>query len=112
MTTLKQLAQTTVQPATDALMEQIIKAADDVRAHDHPEPGQGEDWFCMNRTAWMGERMKFVLARLRDSEAEAAQLKAEWVQRTAAIKHALDGIPPATKVCADRHCTCHDGGRR
>ncbi|MGI8333428.1 hypothetical protein ACRYCC_26045 [Actinomadura scrupuli] len=71
---------------------------------------------CKDRYMAVIERIEPIVehhkARRTAAEGEVAQLKAERAQRTAAIKHALDGLPPATQACPDRHCICHEGGRR
>jgi hypothetical protein len=53
-------------PATDELIKQLTECFTNYRAHKHPE--RGEDWYCLNLVAYMGERMGPVLRRLRDAE--------------------------------------------
>ncbi|MFC7794575.1 hypothetical protein [Streptomyces cinereoruber] len=74
----KQLAQIAdligeAKPATDALLVQLGESVRDRLAHDHST--QREDWYCMNLTSFMGERMGPVLRRLLDAEAEVVRLQ-------------------------------------
>ncbi|GAA2990354.1 hypothetical protein GCM10017559_07940 [Streptosporangium longisporum] len=62
-------------PSSDASIEDLAAAVLDRLAHEHPQPGGGEDLFCLNLTSYMGERMGNVLTRLRDAEAEQARLR-------------------------------------
>ncbi|MFF9554540.1 hypothetical protein ACF1DY_01730 [Streptomyces albus] len=61
-------------PATDALLAHIARSVREAREHDHPT--RNEDLFCMNLTAWLGERMAPVLRRLVEAEAEIDRLRA------------------------------------
>jgi hypothetical protein len=63
------------KPATGRLLEQLAQSVRDRLAHDHAT--QREDWFCMNLTSFMGERMGPVLRRLLDAETRVAGLEAE-----------------------------------
>lgn len=55
----------------------------------------------------------WTLAADRDALlAEIDRFTAERDQRAAAIRQALDGIPPTGPACTERHCLCHEGGRR
>jgi hypothetical protein len=72
------------QPATGRLLEQLAQSVRDRLAHDHAT--QREDWFCMNLTSFMGERMGPVLRRLLDAEARAERYRIAWgMARTRAI---------------------------
>ncbi|MEV8638955.1 hypothetical protein AB0395_45605 [Streptosporangium sp. NPDC051023] len=72
-----QLAALGNRAATDELIDHLAETVLDREAHEHPKPGQGEDLYCLNLTAWMGERMKSVLVRLREAESERDRLRAE-----------------------------------
>lgn len=61
-----------VPPATDLVIAQLRTTCADLREHDHP---RHEDFYCLNLTAFMGERMAYVLRRLADAEAEVRALK-------------------------------------
>lgn len=61
-------------PATTGLLMSFSEAIRDRREHDHTS--QREDWFCLNLSAYMGERMAPVLRRLLDAEAEIDRLRA------------------------------------
>lgn len=63
------------KPAVPGLLVQLGESVRDVRAHDHST--QCEDWYCLNLTSFMGERMGPVLRRLLDAEARIAELEAE-----------------------------------
>lgn len=62
------------KPATPALLVSFGKSVRDRREHDHST--QAEDWYCLNLSAYMGERMGPVLRRLLDAEARVAELEA------------------------------------
>lgn len=73
-----------VLPASDLVVADMRRCAADVREHDHP---RGEDFYCLNLTAYMGERMAYVLRRLAESEAETQR----WKDRCSALAdHALE----------------------
>lgn len=83
-------------PAMDSLVTDLAEAVADLRNHAHPK-GKGEDLFCGNLTAWMGERMAPVLRRLLDAEAEAERLRAR-----AGEKDTLAGESTPAPKTADR----------
>jgi hypothetical protein len=58
----------TAKPATDAMIASLNKTAQEYL--DRTRPATGEDLYAANITAWMGERMPGVLARLAAVEAE------------------------------------------
>jgi hypothetical protein len=58
-----------MKPAPDEAIEHLAKTVLDQRAHDHNATG-GEDLYCLNLTSYLGERMGFVLVRLREVEAD------------------------------------------
>ncbi|MDX3831342.1 hypothetical protein [Streptomyces europaeiscabiei] len=60
------------KPAEIGLVLSLGESVRDAREHDHTT--QREDWFCMNLTSFMGERMGPVLRRLLDLEAEQQTL--------------------------------------
>lgn len=61
------------RPASNELIEDLARTFLDYRSHQHPQPGGGEDFFCLNLTSFMGERMGAVLARLREEMAKEGQ---------------------------------------
>jgi hypothetical protein len=54
------------EPATTALVAHLARAVED--HHAHPHPARGEDFYCLNLVAFMGERMGPVLRRLHNAE--------------------------------------------
>jgi hypothetical protein len=60
------------RPATDLLLLDLAECAKKVREHEHPT---GEDFYCLNLTGYMGERMGAVLKRLDDELAEVRKWK-------------------------------------
>ncbi|MER6830891.1 hypothetical protein ABT352_33195 [Streptosporangium sp. NPDC000563] len=102
------LAALTNPPASDDLIEEL---ADTVRSrldHEHPEPGSGADWFCLNLVGYMGERMGNVLTRLRAAETERDQLRAEvkanrqrWYHDDQSRTLCVAGHDPETRQCAE-----------
>lgn len=70
----KTAAKSEVRPATDLVIAQIHATIAEVARHDHDR----EDWFCLNQYTWMGERMKFVLARLAQEQAATVEWKARY----------------------------------
>lgn len=58
--------------ADDKLIEQLADAVLDRQTHIHPQPGSGEDLYCLNLTSWLGERMGPILVRLREAERRLA----------------------------------------
>lgn len=52
---------------TESELAILEKAAADVRAHQHPE--RGEDLYCLNLVAWLGERVGPVLTSVRELQA-------------------------------------------
>jgi hypothetical protein len=65
-----------VKPATDRLIAEIAEQVRDRREHDHDSAADW-DWYCLNASGWLGDRMSVVLRRLLDAEAEVARLTAE-----------------------------------
>lgn len=86
------------QPATDVLLLALAGAVRDRREHDHPP---GEDWFCANLSAYMGERAGAVLRRLTDSEAEVDRLRATLARVEAALAPRWDLQREAQRVVWD-----------
>ena len=92
--------------AVPALLVQLAQSVHDRLAHDHST--QREDWYCMNLTSWMGERMGPVLRRLLDAEARIAELEAERHSTNEALDDAVqelrrrreDVTPQVTKLRA------------
>ncbi|WP_156325814.1 hypothetical protein [Nonomuraea sp. SBT364] len=91
MTALSRLSS---RPASDQLIEHLAEAVQERLAHEHPQPGGGEDFFCLNHTSYMGERMGAVLVRVRERDAQIASAlavlndmeKLSWVTPVAAAK--------------------------
>lgn len=79
--------------ARNSLLESFSTSIRDRAQHDHAL--QREDWFCLNLSAYMGERMAVVLRRLLDAESDAARYRTAWRRaRTRAL---------ATGAAADRY---------
>ena len=76
--------------AVPALLVQLAQSVHDRLAHDHST--QREDWYCMNLTSWMGERMGPVLRRLLDAEARIAELEAERHSTNEALDDAVQAL--------------------
>ncbi|MFJ7049001.1 hypothetical protein ACIQVC_37185 [Streptomyces sp. NPDC101112] len=71
------------QPATSELLVSFGESVRDRRDHEHP---QWEDFYCLNLSSYMGERMAPVLRRLIDAEAQAERYRTAWgLARTRAI---------------------------
>jgi hypothetical protein len=71
------------QPATSALLVSFGESVRDRRDHEHP---QWEDFYCLNLSSYMGERMAPVLRRLLDAESRAERYRIAWgMARTRAI---------------------------
>lgn len=68
-----------IRPATDLLLAQMRETVGEIQAHVHPKGT--EDFFCLNLTSWLGERMGPVLRRLADEQAEARS----WKDRNTAL---------------------------
>ncbi|MGW3166941.1 BN159_2729 family protein [Streptomyces sp. NPDC001142] len=83
--------------ASDELIMHLAESVRDVRDHTHP---QGEDLYCSNLTAYMGERAALLLRRLLDTEAEVAWLRARSALDTAAASapRADDSAPELTDL--------------
>ena len=65
------------KPASAMLLHAFGEAVRDCREHEHPK---SEDFYCLNLTAWMGERAGLVLRSLLDAEAESARLRARCAE--------------------------------
>lgn len=70
--------------ATDLLIARMNATVREVREHEHP---RGEDFFCLNLVAWMGERMGPVLERIEAEQKEAAT----WKKRHTALAEEAAG---------------------
>ncbi|MFD4787855.1 hypothetical protein ACFWN1_12535 [Streptomyces sp. NPDC058459] len=72
------------KPATPGLLASFAQTVRDRREHDHTT--QREDWYCLNLSAYMGERMATVLRRLLDAESRAERYRTAWgMARTRAL---------------------------
>jgi hypothetical protein len=82
------------RPATDLLIIQLAETVQQVRDHEHPE--RGEDLYCLNLHAYMGERMAAVLKRLADTQAEVRS----WKDRHTALADEASNLlsPPDTEA--------------
>ncbi|MFI6903052.1 hypothetical protein ACIBKY_17450 [Nonomuraea sp. NPDC050394] len=98
---MSELARLTSISATDALIEHLAETVRQRLAHEHPQPGGGEDLFCLNLTSYMGERMGAVLVRLREAEARLtsaivleppAELGIQWEDGGDLLALTSDGI--------------------
>jgi hypothetical protein len=76
------------KPATNGLITTFVEATANVRKHEHPEH---EDFYCLNLTSYMGERVAPVLRRLLDAEARVTALEAPAaVQQRAGYEAAIE----------------------
>ncbi|MEV4335716.1 hypothetical protein [Streptomyces sp. NPDC049590] len=102
------------KPATSALLLTFGGSVRDRREHDHGT--QREDWYCLNLSAYMGERVAPVLRRLLDAEAENDQLRAQlageelaYERLRVALESAKRGRREArarvTELLMERHST-------
>ncbi len=92
-------------PATDDLIAHLTATVEQVRTHDHQPNGQ--DIYCLNLVAYMGERMGPVLRRLAEAEAGLrglATAKPAGVEVPECI--CTDSNLPARKDCTH----CYPGG--
>ena len=62
------------KPATVELIVDIAQQVKGRREHDHSGSADW-DWFCLNLSGWLGDRMPGVLRRLLDAEARVAELE-------------------------------------
>jgi hypothetical protein len=67
-------------PASDALLLQLAESVAGYRKHREANDGTTNTMYGLNITAFMGERMGVVLARLVATEAEVARLRAELAE--------------------------------
>ncbi len=67
-------------PAGDPLIEDLRRCVREMRDHQHPE--RGEDLFCLNLVAYMGERMRAVLDRLDAAERRLGAFEATRLAET------------------------------
>lgn len=88
------------RPAVPSMVVQLAESVRDRREHDHST--QREDWFCMNLTSYMGERMGSVLRRLLDAEARVAELEAERHTTNEALDDAVQELRARRGPDADR----------
>jgi hypothetical protein len=71
------------QPARTELIQSLGKSVVDRREHEHPK---WEDFFCLNLSSYIGERMAPVLRRLIDAERDADRYRTAWgMARTRAL---------------------------
>ena len=84
------------RPATDLLLGSLADCVKDVREHQHPE--RGEDFYCLNLHAFMGERMAAVLRRVADEQAKVRELQ----ERVAALADEATGYQ-AVVAAASRY---------
>ncbi|MFD3535355.1 hypothetical protein [Streptomyces sp. NPDC058664] len=81
------------KPARDSVLIELAESVRDRLTHDHAT--QREDWYCMNLTAFMGERMGPVLRRLLDAEAELTKLRSRVAELEAAVEEGT--VDPAAE---------------
>jgi hypothetical protein len=80
------------QPASSELVVSFGESVRDRSEHEHP---QWEDFYCLNLSSYMGERMAPMLRRLLDAESRADRYRIAWAMaRTRAI---------STSGAADRY---------
>lgn len=92
-----------VQPASTRLVMDAGAAVRDVRDHEHPK---GEDLFCSNLVAWIGERAAHMLRRLVDLEEENARLRGEHADLTPITVHWDREVWPPTGEDTDTIVCC------
>ncbi|MFJ9754934.1 hypothetical protein [Streptomyces sp. NPDC101149] len=85
------------KPATSALVVSFGQSVRDRREHEHP---QWEDFYCMNLSSYMGERMGPMLRRLLDAEAELEQLRRR-------VEAEECRCPEPAPRCEGCNCSCH-----
>jgi hypothetical protein len=72
------------RPATDLLLADLANVITQIREHEQP---RGEDFYCLNLTTYMGERMAAVLKRLTDDQAQVRS----WKDRHTALAEEAAG---------------------
>jgi hypothetical protein len=82
-------------PATDLLITRLAETVQQIRGHEHPL--RGEDLYCLNLHAWMGERMAAVLTRLAETEAEVQSWKDRHTALTDEASRHQDVIASAVR---------------
>ncbi|MFF9124396.1 hypothetical protein ACF09J_13980 [Streptomyces sp. NPDC014889] len=89
------------KPASSALLVSFAQSVRDRRDHDHPK---WEDFYCLNLSAYMGERAAYVLRRVVDAEARIAELEAaQGTVYRASHESIVMGLY-ATAAEARKHC--------
>lgn len=78
-----------VKPASAELLHAFGESVRDCREHEHPK---GEDFYCLNLAAWMGEHAAPVLRRLLDAEARVAELESERHTTNEALDDAVKAL--------------------
>jgi hypothetical protein len=97
---IKYIDQIESKPASDLLVEDLAKTFLDCLAHDHPE--RGEDLYCLNLVAYMGERIGPILARLREAEAAIQRVRDMHPKR----ENPTHGCCAPPKVCKGHAPEC------
>lgn len=64
------------QPARTELLASFGESVQNRAEHDHTT--QREDWYCLNLSSYMGERMAPVLRRLINAESDAERYRTAW----------------------------------
>jgi hypothetical protein len=71
------------KPARDGLLVSLAQSVKDRAEHDH-DTAADWDWYCLNLSGYMGDRMGSVLRRLVDAETERDTLRARVAELAAA----------------------------
>jgi hypothetical protein len=86
-----------VKPATDRLLVEIAEQVRDRREHDHSSTADW-DWYCLNASGWLGDRMPVVLRRLLDAEARVAELEGRTSTPQPPARRAIDPNSRAARL--------------
>jgi hypothetical protein len=73
------------KPARDGVLVSLAQSVKDRAEHDHSTAADW-DWYCLNLSGYMGDRMGPVLRRLLDAESERDALRARVAELEAAAE--------------------------
>jgi hypothetical protein len=79
------------RPAADDLLVAVAEQIRACREHDHASAGPDWDWFCLNASGWLGDKVPAVLRRLLDAEAHAARYRVAWGMARTRARSAMSG---------------------
>ncbi|WP_328846160.1 hypothetical protein [Streptomyces sp. NBC_00258] len=83
------------KPAASSLLVSFGESVRNRREHDHPK---WEDFYCLNLSSYMGERMGPVLRRLVDVEAENEQLRTRIAEAVATVARQAQKITKLERI--------------